>query len=54
MRQRYVVLHEGKSIGWVHAVTAEEAIRKVCKVTDHDPDECTAVLFHVRQRKVDG
>ncbi len=44
MRQRYVVYHEGKGIGWVNAATAEKAIQKVCKVTGREPADCTATL----------
>lgn len=49
MRHRYVVLHQGKPVGWVHARSAEHAIRKVCRVTDHHRDECMAAPFHVRK-----
>ena len=48
MRQRYVVFHEGKPIGWVHAATAEEAIKKVCKVTGRPADHCSAMPCRVR------
>ena len=42
MRQRYIVFHAGKAVGWVHATTAEEAIRKVCRITGNDARDCTA------------
>lgn len=42
MREGYVVSLNGKPVGWVHAATADEAIRKVCKVTCRAPDQCAA------------
>jgi hypothetical protein len=50
MRRRYIVFYEGKSIGWVHAVTAEQAIRKVSKVTGHLAEDCTALPINVTER----
>ena len=48
-KKRYVVLHAGKGIGWVHAENAVEAIKRVAKITGKPADECAALLFEVRQ-----
>jgi hypothetical protein len=49
MRRRYIVYHAGRAIGWVHAVSAIEAIMRVAKMTKKPADECAALLFEVRQ-----
>jgi hypothetical protein len=49
-RKRYIVLHAGKGIGWVHAEHPMEAIKRVARMTGKPAEECAAVLFELRCR----
>jgi hypothetical protein len=54
-RKRYIVLHAGKGIGWVHAENPFEAVKRVVAMTDKPAEECTAVLLEVRRpNRLDG
>ncbi len=39
MRQRYIVYHNGRAIGWVHAHNPMEAINRVAAITGKPTDE---------------
>ena len=54
MRHRYIVLHAGKGIGWVHAENPMEAIGRIAAITGKPADECEALLFEVRRPKGRG
>lgn len=51
MRQRYIVYHEGRAVGWVHAENPMEAIKRVAKMTNQPCENCAALLFEVRTPK---
>ena len=41
---------EGRPIGWVHALSGDEAIRRVSVITGKCPTKCAARLVQVRPR----
>lgn len=45
MRQRYIVYHNGRAVGWVHAENPMEATNRVAKMTGRPAGECAALLF---------
>jgi hypothetical protein len=48
MRQRYIVYHNGRAIGWVHAHNPMEAIQRVAAITGKPVNECAALLWPVQ------
>jgi Flp pilus assembly CpaF family ATPase len=45
MRQRYIVYHDGRAVGWVHAENPMEAIQRVAMMTGKPAEARAAVQF---------
>ena len=54
MRRRYIVYHDGRAVGWVHAANPMEAIKRVAAITGKPVNECAARMFELRRPASSG